>query len=82
MTLSRRASALLEHRSNSLRVAGIADPSPLPVFQRKAGINKYRHLRCVLAAGRLGVPARSDYLFGALEEVFGARLEEGVPSPL
>ena len=52
LTLDRAAVRLL-------RVAGIADPSPLPVLRRETGNNKYRHSRRALAAGRLGAPARS-----------------------
>ena len=52
--------------TNPLRVAGIADPSPLPALRRKTGNNKYRHLRRALAAGRLGAPARSGICREAL----------------
>ena len=55
--------------TNSLHVAGIADPSPLPALRRKAGTSKYRHLRRALAAGRLGAPgavSKADLAFGAV----------------
>ncbi len=56
--------------THSLRVAGIADPSPLAVFRRKTGINKYRRMRRALRAGRLGAPARSGICREALGRVF------------
>ena len=58
--------------TNSLHVAGITDPSPLPALRRKTGTSKYRHLRRALAAGRLGAPgavSKADLAFGAVRNL-------------
>ena len=68
--------------TNSLHVAGITDPSPLPALRRKTGTSKYRHLRRALAAGRLGAPARSGICREALKREIVALARQLPPEEL
>ncbi len=76
------AADLKSFPTNSLHVAGITDPSPLPALRRKTGTSKYRHLRRALAAGRLGAPARSGICREALKREIVALARQLPPEEL